>query len=313
MKVNEYLTFAKNIDNNDEYSLYKIDYQDSYGYMTVFDILPGVQVILNDFHCIISPESKEPSTKHYLEINHCLHGRFECIFEENRYGYLGEGDVSMNDWSIDRKISSFPLGYYYGIEILIDIDRVSQDAFFKQFHIDVLALFKRVRKNHKLLIVRSTERIQHIYWEMYHVWDKMDQNYLKLKVAELLFFLQDASFEILDDRCYYTKYQIQSVKQVKKYLSENYQEKHKIEDLAHFSHISVATLRKCFKDIYGKPIYQWYKEYRLEKARKLLLETDLSIITIATQIGYTNPSKFSSAFQSYFHQTPYIYRKEHKR
>jgi len=312
MKVNEYLTFAEIVEDNDEYSQYKINCQDSYGYMTLFEILPGLQIIFNDFQCDVSPESKEFPNKQYLEINHCLHGRFECVFEENRYGYLGEGDVSMNDWSIDRKVSSFPLGYYYGIEILIDIDQVSQSSFFEQFHIDVLALFEKVRKNHKLIIVRSTERIQHIYWEMYHVWDRMSKDYLKLKVAELLFFLQDATFEMIDERHYYTKQQIQIVKQVKKYLSQNYQEKYKIQELADYFHINVITLRKCFKDIYGKPIYQWHKEYRLEKARRLLLETDLSIITIATQIGYTNPSKFSSAFQSHFHYTPLLYRKAHK-
>lgn len=312
MKVDEYFAFAKVIEDNEEYSQYKIECQDSFGYMTLFEILPGVQIIFNDFHCEVSPEANAFTNNHYLEINHCLHGRFECIFEENRYGYLGEGDVSMNDCSIDRKVSSFPLGYYYGIEILIDIDQVAQNSFFHQFHIDVLSLFQRVQKNNKLIIVRSTERIQHIYWEMYHAWDQINKDYLKLKVAELLFFLQDASFELFEDRYYYTQQQIQSVKQIKAYLSQNYQEKYKIQDLADRFHINIATLRKCFKDIYGKPIYQWHKEYRLEKAKNLLLETDLSIITIASQIGYTNPSKFSAAFQSYFHQTPLIYRKEHK-
>ena len=71
------------------------------------------------------------------------------------------------------------------------------------------------------------------------------------------------------------------------------------------------TFRKAFKEIHGKPIYQWYKEYRLEYSLGLLINTDIPIIEIANEIGYSNPSKYSAAFYQYTSMTPQQYRKSH--
>lgn len=310
MKVNEYLENTKIITKNENYNKYKIKCKNGYGYMTEYNILPGIQVIVNDFHCDISPETTI-KYHHFLEINHCLKGRYEGFFEENRYGYLGEGDISMNDISINRKMSRFPLGYYYGIEILIDIDIASQSEMLKQFHIDIQSLFHKVKQNHKVLIVRSTERIQHIYWELYHDFGMLKKDYLKIKILELLYFLQDAAFELDNERHYYTKQQIEIVESVKKELMQSLTECD-IHMLCDKYKIGLSKLRKCFKDIYGKPIYKWHKEYRLQKAKDLLEQTDLSIIEVASRIGYDNPSKFSAAFYKFTNEKPLNYRKNHK-
>lgn len=46
---------------------------------------------------------------------------------------------------------------------------------------------------------------------------------------------------------------------------------------------------------------------RMEKARLLLLNTDLTLETIAAMIGYSNTSHFYKAFRTYFHCTPKQY------
>jgi AraC-like DNA-binding protein len=47
----------------------------------------------------------------------------------------------------------------------------------------------------------------------------------------------------------------------------------------------------------------------MDKARKLLEETDESIVGIAELAGYKNVSSFSVAFKKYFGCTPGAYRK----
>lgn len=308
MEIDEYLLTSELIEENDKYKKYKINCQDGYGYMTSYQPLEGIWVVINDFHCFLSPESL-PSSKRYLEINHCLNGRYECIFDGNRYAYLGEGDLSISDWSISTKVSSFPLGYYYGIEILIDIDKICQSSFFKQFHINIDELFIKVNEHNKLLIARSTKRIDNIFWEMYQDHDIWKIDYLKIKVVELLYYLIASSFKEDTQKQYYTRFQIKTVKKIKKYLEENYTEKFTIQSIADQFDINITALRNCFKDIYGKPIYKWHKEYRLQVAKKLLENTNLPIIEIALQVGYDNPSKFSAAFSKQFHITPLQYRK----
>lgn len=312
MKMEECLPVISKKKTKHQGMIYEIACHEGKGTMTVYDVFDGVQVIYNDFHCANSPEVFSNISQKHLEINHCLHGRFECHFEDDRYGYLSEGDLGINDWSIGRIVSCFPLGYYEGVEIMIDVEKAAQSSFLKILHIDIEKLAEKVVANHKVFIMRSTEQIQHIFMEMYNVSDEIFYDYLKIKVAELLLFLQQLPFnEDKDNRHYYTSNQIQAIKYVRSFLSEHLDSKVSLHELIQPYHVSESVFRRCFKDIYGKPVYQWHKEYRLQTSRKLLEESNHSIIEIASMVGYDNPSKFSSAFYQFFGQKPLSYRKSH--
>lgn len=161
--------------------------------------------------------------------------------------------------------------------------------------------------------MRSTEQIGHIFMEMYRVDEAMKIDYFKIKVAELLLFLQHVSFyDGKKSQNYYTSAQIETVKQIRDYLVQHINEKCDSAMLAKKFNLNIVTLRKCFKDIYGSPIYKWHKEYRLEHAKQLLIRSNLSILEIASRIGYENPSKFSSAFYSYAKEKPLNFRKKNQ-
>ena len=82
-----------------------------------------------------------------------------------------------------------------------------------------------------------------------------------------------------------------------------------IEQLAQEVGLSPTALKSCFKGIYGSSVYAYQKEYRLQLAQKLLLETDCTVAEIAHRVGYENPNKFSSAFREAAGMTPTEYRK----
>ena len=114
-----------------------------------------------------------------------------------------------------------------------------------------------------------------------------------------------------NEKHYYPKKQIEIIKAIKTELSNNISAKYDLEKLVKQYNINIHTFRKAFKEIHGKPIYQWYKEYRLEYSLGLLINTDIPIIEIANEIGYSNPSKYSAAFYQYTSMTPQQYRKSH--
>lgn len=60
----------------------------------------------------------------------------------------------------------------------------------------------------------------------------------------------------------------------------------------------------------GKTFSELLLEKRMEKARLLLQNTDLTIEKIAAMLGYSNNSNFYKAFRSYFHTTPREYLKQ---
>lgn len=63
--------------------------QDGTADMRLYDIFPGVQLMVVDFaseSCFRSGEKQN-----VIGINHCRKGRFECAFDSRNYLYLGEG------------------------------------------------------------------------------------------------------------------------------------------------------------------------------------------------------------------------------
>ena len=44
-------------------------------------------------------------------------------------------------------------------------------------------------------------------------------------------------------------------------------------------------MKNCFKEIYGKPIFKWRKEYRLDYASRLIEEGQLNISEISKKVA----------------------------
>ncbi|MGO3859465.1 GlxA family transcriptional regulator [Neisseriaceae bacterium CLB008] len=77
-----------------------------------------------------------------------------------------------------------------------------------------------------------------------------------------------------------------------------------IRELAQFLNISVRQLERWFKTYFSKPPQQYYTELRLQHAKRLLKQTNMSIMDISLACGFSNPSSFSKAYRSQFQLTP---------
>ena len=95
---------------------------------------------------------------------------------------------------------------------------------------------------------------------------------------------------------------------IKNELTENLNKDLTLNELSKKYNISKTTIKTCFKAIYGKPLFKWRKEYRLQHAEELLKNTDFKIVEIANKVGYKNSSKFTAAFKDYSGFTPSEYR-----
>ncbi|MBF4694969.1 helix-turn-helix domain-containing protein [Fusibacter ferrireducens] len=73
--------------------------------------------------------------------------------------------------------------------------------------------------------------------------------------------------------------------------------------------MSIYKLQKGFKEVTGDTVHVHIQKMRLEKAKELLRHTELSILQIANEVGYENPSKFAHLFKQYNDVTPLKYRK----
>jgi len=91
-------------------------------------------------------------------------------------------------------------------------------------------------------------------------------------------------------------YDIEAIKKARDILLENMQNPPSIVELAKMVRINDFKLKKGFKEIFQTTPYNLLLDYRLEYAKKLLTQSNLSINEIAQKIGYKYTASFSAAF-----------------
>lgn len=159
------------------------------------------------------------------------------------------------------------------------------------------------------MMMEETETVRHIFSSLYNVPDQIKEHYFKLKVIEIFLLLSVISTANPEKRTTYRKQQVDIVKAVSEYVSTQFMKRITIDSLSEQFDIPTSTLKRCFKGVYGTTIHQYLKECRINAAKRLLQDSDQSILEIANAVGYENGSKFTGAFKEATGVTPSAYRK----
>ncbi len=72
--------------------------------------------------------------------------------------------------------------------------------------------------------------------------------------------------------------------------------------------MSHTQLNRCFKKTYGKTLFSWFRQYRLELAITYLSDKHRNITDIAFQCGFSSTSHFIQLFRIQQGMTPVVYR-----
>ena len=88
----------------------------------------------------------------------------------------------------------------------------------------------------------------------YTVDDRIKEPYFKLKCLELLLFFSIAS-ETKTESLPLSKKQVDLIENVKNDLINDLESKITIDELSDRYGVSKTTLKNCFKEVYGKPIF----------------------------------------------------------
>ena len=82
-----------------------------------------------------------------------------------------------------------------------------------------------------------------------------------------------------------------------------------IEAYARMTNRSVSSFKRDFQSIYQTTPGRWLIEKKLERARRLLLETDMPVSDLAFESGFENTAHFNRIFKQKSGMTPLHYRK----
>jgi len=305
---------SKEIKDTTEYS-----FSDETGdaHITVYHLFPGVEVAyvsahMGDFDFALIEQKYRHN---YVGIHFCKEGRIEREIG-NDFFYLMPDDCSIVFEDKRMKKFKLPLKHYHGISIGIDIENVPQKfmEYISNAHVDLENIAKRLCGEHGLVILRSIEPLKHIFAESYAVVEEHRVDYLKIKLLELLFILNQTTVsEFQREEYSVPRTQAELVKTVAAYISENLNDKLLLKELTAMFGVSDTYLQKSFRAVYGMPVASFIRVQKMQKAAQVLIHSERSIDEIAEEFGYENESKFSAAFKKIMGDTPSIYRKEHSK
>lgn len=88
-------------------------------------------------------------------------------------------------------------------------------------------------------------------------------------------------------------------------MEQNLEEPISPSVLAEQAKMSTRQLERLFRRYLNRSPKRYYMELRLQKARNLLLQTEMSVINVALACGFTSPSHFSKCYRAHFNRTPY--------
>lgn len=100
------------------------------------------------------------------------------------------------------------------------------------------------------------------------------------------------------------------LRRVTDWMAEHLAEAFSLPRLAEQADMSEFHFNRLFKRATGVPPSQYQIRLRLDTARRLLRETKKSVITIANEIGYSNPSHFAQLFRKETGLSPTDYRRQ---
>ncbi len=271
-----------------------------------YEVFSGVTIKFINAHS--SSCQMDGKNGHYLEIIHSLEGRAEWESDSTFY-FLTSGDISISAKRDESSALSFPLSHFHGLMIVFDLDRAPKcfSCILEEVSVKPSEIAARFSPDNKPYIARSDEHIAHLFSELYDKDDQFRIAYYKVKILELLLFLSLFK-ETKDIYSTASKREVELANSISSYLSSHLEERVTLETLSRMFSSSPTAIKNAFRKVYGIPLYSFSKKVRMEEAAKRIRESDDNILSIASEFGYENGSKFASAFKSVLGYSPSEYR-----
>lgn len=93
------------------------------------------------------------------------------------------------------------------------------------------------------------------------------------------------------------------------YMHDNCHRELKLDEIADAAYLSEFHFARLFKKVTGISPHQYLANLRIDRAKKLLAETDLSITEIGIRVGYAGHSHFTKIFRQAIGMAPSEFRK----
>ena len=102
---------------------------------------------------------------------------------------------------------------------------------------------------------------------------------------------------------------VDKVKEIVDYIDTRYNQPITVEQVAKYVGFSTSHFMRFFRENMGTTMVDYLTTFRLEKASRLLLQTDKTVLAISLDCGFSNLSYFNRVFKRKYRKTPSAYRR----
>ena len=95
------------------------------------------------------------------------------------------------------------------------------------------------------------------------------------------------------------------------YIKKNYKEPISLDELAELIDVSKSYLCRVFKEAYSMTPINYLLNYRIDRAKQLLISTDMKMRLLCDEVGFNDTSYFCMAFKRSEGMTPEEFRNLH--
>ena len=249
----------------------------------------------NDSYCI--------GMVRYGNINITLGKNKNTILEESSWIFARAKDLSL-DLKKKKKSSV----------ILLSIDKETMEAFIEiaEKGIEDKSNYLNLKKKSGLITGTSPKYLSSLGKQInsersHHLIGRLE---LERDIIEwMILFFSMSEFKVFKSEEHgIRKRDLEKFRKISAYLDIHFCDDISLKKIASEFGISESKLKTGFKKIFSRTIFDYIRDLRFRYAEKLIREKELSVLEIAYEIGYSNPSHFSQAFKDRYGELPKAYQ-----
>ncbi len=121
--------------------------------------------------------------------------------------------------------------------------------------------------------------------------------FLESKMLEIIAIMLELEHRAAASQQFVPKKDEEKIRYAREILEQDLANPPSLSRLARLIGSNEFALKKGFKAVFGRPVYQFLQKLRMEKAAELLRATDMQVSEVALAVGYENMSAFARAFR----------------
>ena len=235
---------------------------------------------------------------------------FKLLLVDDEY-YAIEGMKQMLDWSkYDISIVGTAADGIEGLELIREVSPDIVIADIRMQELDGLEMIRILREEGfkgKIIIISGYQRFEYAQTAIDYKVDKYFTKPLDLEKFKLV--IQNLVAELREDKDEPRPFMPELLKAVVDEIDLRYTEDIQLSSLAEKYYCSTSYLSKLFKRYLHMNYVDYVKKRRIEKAKEILKQTNMSIDEIVDVVGCKSTKRFRETFKRYEGISPNEYRR----